>query len=189
MHDSVMKFVQDNLYMTEVVGRYVLEVGSKNVNGGVRDWITKNLFPMSYLGVDMEGGPGVDVICRAEELVAVVWPMRKSTYDIVISTEMLEHCEDWRSAVSNMKRMTHPNGILIITTRSPGFPRHEHPSDFWRFTADDFLKIFADMKMEAVSDPQTDHPGVFMKAKPMHDRCDAVDLSKIEVAKAPEAGE
>lgn len=185
MHDSVMKFVQDSLYMQEVYGRYVLEVGSRDVNGGVRQWITEQLRPAGYLGVDMEPGPGVDHVCRAEQLNEV-WKIRKGTYDLVISTEMLEHCEDWRGAVGAMKRMTHSQGILVITTRSPGFPRHEHPGDYWRFTVEDFIKIFADMHIVAVqSDPKPEHPGVFLKAKPKFGYCDAVDLSKIEVAKAP----
>ena len=192
MHDSVMKFAKDYLSLQEVYGRSVLEVGSRNVNGGVRDWITRNLQPGTYIGVDMEPGPGVDLVLKAEELGSGKGVELNSrlltTFDVVISTEMLEHCEDWRKAVSSMKRMVHPEGILIVTTRAPGFPRHEHPNDFWRFSVADFIKIFSDMHIVCVqSDPQPGHPGVFLKARPKPGTCDAVDLSKIEVMKAPEA--
>lgn len=183
MHDSVMTFVKDILVMQEIYGKRVLEVGSRNVNGGVRDWITKHQ-PAEYFGVDIEAGPGVDIVCSATDLAQHF----ASTFNLVISTEMLEHCENWRGAVSAMKQFVRPEGVLIVTTRGPGFPRHEHPNDFWRFTVEDFIKIFADMHITAVqSDPQKDHPGVFLKARPKTGMCDAVDLSKIEVMKAPEA--
>jgi len=50
-------------------------------------------------------------------------------------------------------------GLLVVTTRSPGFPLHSYPYDFWRFTIDDFKAIFSDMKvLRLVEDPQA--PGV-----------------------------
>ena len=41
-------------------------------------------------------------------------PFRDETFDVVISTEMLEHALDWRRVVSNMKRVTGPNGEITV---------------------------------------------------------------------------
>ena len=192
MHDSVMKFLEYTLLRDYFVGMSVLEVGSRNVNGSARDVVSK-LNPSKYIGVDAEPGPGVDVVLRAEELGSLkaiaLEPRLIMTFDLVISTEMLEHCEDWRGAVSAMKRLTGVcPGILVVTTRSPGFPRHEHPGDYWRFTKDDFKKIFADMDIALLQDdPQPMHPGVFIVAHKRAGYSDAVDLSKIDVMRAPQA--
>ena len=85
-------------------------------------------------------------------------------FDVVISTEMLEHIPDWRAAVTNLKGVCRLGGLILITTRAPGFPLHGAPHDYWRYTVDDIREIFSDMTIVAIeSDPQ--FPGVFMLAR------------------------
>lgn len=191
MHDSVMKFLREHLSGVDVLGKTVLEVGARNVNGSARE-VIEPMRPLRYIGIDAEAGPGVDVVLRAEEICSIkaveLEPRLLTRFDLVVSTEMLEHCEDWRGAISCMKRHVGAEGVLIVTTRSPGFPRHEHPGDYWRFTVEDFVRIFADMNLVALqSDPKPGHPGVFLKARPKPGYSDAVDLIQIEVEKAPSA--
>ena len=155
MHESVMAFVRSCMPRVKVKGQEVLEVGSRNVNGSVREIIEPQQ-PGSYLGVDMISGPGVDmeVDMTADEFFLT------STYDLVICTEMLEHVSDWKLAVTRMKACVKTGGDLIITTRAPGFPLHEYPGDYWRFTIKMFLEIFDDMHIcKLEPDPQV--PGVF----------------------------
>src|SRR5579859_2787949 len=83
----------------EVFGKSVIEVGSYNVNGSFRDHIMYYA-PASYLGVDAKPGPGVDRVCQAEQLLNSFQP---SSFDLVVSTEMLEHVQDWRLVVRNLK--------------------------------------------------------------------------------------
>ena len=111
----------------------ILEVGSYYVNGTVRD-----VMPVTY-GVDMRNGPCVDEVCRAEDLVA---RFGQGSYAHVVSCEMLEHAEDWKEALVNMWDVIIPGGFLILTTRSPGFPLHDYPSDYWRFTVDHMEAAF-----------------------------------------------
>lgn len=162
-HRSVLEFLRSRISSDDVFGKKVLEVGSLDVNGSPRD-IVEPMGPALYVGVDMRPGPRVDQICDASALVST---FGADSFEVVLSTEMLEHAEDWRAAVSNMKRVVSPGGLLLITTRSPGFPQHDYPGDYWRFTRQDALEIFADMdEVEVEEDPMAE--GIFVRArKPM----------------------
>lgn len=159
-NEACLEFGRRCLFPDEITGKKVLEVGSMDVNGSLRA-IVQRLAPSTYVGVDIAMGPGVDVVCQASELVA---RFGEAAFDVVISTEMLEHVRDWRLVVSNMKRVLKVGGTIVITTRSAGFPYHGYPHDFWRYEPDDMRTIFADMRLDALaSDPLA--PGVFLKAR------------------------
>lgn len=162
MHQSVKDFVGRSVLVKDVLGKRVLEVGSRDVNGSVRRLIQSH-GPESYVGIDMLPGQGVDVVMKAEELPFRYLP---GVFELLICVETLEHVEFWRAALMGCKLALAPGGVMIMTTRSPGFPLHAYPSDFWRFTVEDFRAIFADLEILALEpDPQEDHPGVFLKAR------------------------
>ena len=142
MHSSVMDFLRQ-IPKNKIRGKDVLEIGSRDVNGSPRKIIC-DYKPRTCTGVDIIEGPGVDLIIDASELTH---HFNGSNFELVISTEMLEHVEDWRKVVDNMKLMTAPGGLLVVTTRGPGFPNHEWPSDYWRFTPTLFKEIFSDMTL------------------------------------------
>ncbi len=172
---SSLAFGVRSLEREHVSGKRVLEVGSLDVNGSLRS-VLEHYEPHEYVGVDLVGGPGVDLVCGAEELVDRFGP---DSFDIVVATEVLEHVRDWRRVVSNLKRVCRPEGRLVITTRSPGFPFHGFPDDYWRFTPDDFEVIFGDCDIEAIESDGT-APGVFLSAtKPVD--FDEQDLSGVSV--------
>jgi len=102
-----------------------LDVGSLDVNGCVRD-----LFA-DYTGLDMREGRNVDVVAEATAI-----PYPAETFDVVTCLEMLEHCARPFEAVAEMIRVLRPGGALVITVPGIGFPRHDYPNDYWRFTAD-----------------------------------------------------
>jgi len=118
-------------------GIAVLEVGSRNVNGSLRDVLETKV--MEYIGVDIEYGPGVDRILDASRLTDF---FLTDSFDFVVCTEMLEHCYDWRAALVQMLSVLKQGGILLLTTRSPGFELHDYPADYWRFSRQDFKRIF-----------------------------------------------
>lgn len=132
-------------------GMKILEVGSRDVNGSSRNLFDR--FNPEYVGIDICKGPGVDVVMDVKELKV---KFSHEYFDVVISTEMIEHCYEWQDAIFNMLTVLKPGGILILTTRSPGFPLHEYPHDFWRFTRKNFLDIFKSVgKILEIEDDKT----------------------------------
>ena len=169
---SCLEFVQTTLTADDIVGRRVLEVGSYDVNGSPRELVELHQ-PASYLGIDIAEGPGVDRICPAERIVEEFGP---ASFDVIISTEMIEHVRDWQLIISTMKRALAPDGLLIVTTRSFGFPHHDYPSDFWRYELSDMRVIFGDCTIERLEPDGTVDPGVFVAARKPKD-FDEFDLT------------
>lgn len=178
MHASVMKFLGDKINADDIRDKEVLEVGSMNVNGSPRNAL-RGHGPKRYVGVDSGHGRDVDIVLDARELGRY---FGSESFDVAVSTEMLEHVHDWRTIVANMKYVLRQGGLLIVTTRSPGFPYHPYPNDYWRYTLDDFKKIFSDMWIQHLGpdhDPQS--PGVFLKASKTGGT-GSVNLAEIDVA-------
>jgi hypothetical protein len=80
-NQACVDFGQVNLHKEDVCGKTVIEIGAMDVNGSLRPHV-ESLGPSRYIGVDIEAGPGVDVICDAERLLAVFGP---ESFDVVIS--------------------------------------------------------------------------------------------------------
>lgn len=181
MHESVMAFGESFITAVDITGKRVVEVGSQDVNGSLRGHI-EALLPLCYIGVDFAAGKGVDVVCDASDLVK---HFGAHAFDVVISTEMLEHARDWRSAVTAMKRVLTPGGLIILTARGPGFHLHGYPHDWHRFTRSDMGRIFADFEIAQLEDdPQV--AGVFLAARKPLGWVEVNDLAVIDVAPADE---
>ncbi|TAH53210.1 MAG: methyltransferase domain-containing protein [Chloroflexota bacterium] len=160
---ACINFVRESLDLSQVSGKDVIEVGSLDVNGTVRPYV-QSLKPYSYVGVDITSGPGVDEICDASRLCE---RFGESRFDVVISTEMMEHIRDWQVVTNNLKQILRPGGALVLTTRSLGFEYHGFPYDFWRYEINDMEVIWSDFLIErVVADPLS--PGVFVKATKPH---------------------
>src|SRR5262245_36813392 len=113
MHPSIIGvFARGLLSGDEVAGKTVLEVGSCDVNGSVRPIIEAH-HPASYLGVDGAAGPRVDRVADCVDLAAT---FGEAAFDVVVTTEMLEHVADWRRCVANLAMVVAEGGLLVITT-------------------------------------------------------------------------
>lgn len=162
----------------EVVrGRDVLEVGSWAIEGTVRS-DTEALGPRRYVGVDIRRGVGVDIVCPAERLLEQFGAAR---FDIVVATEVVEHIRDWRTAFRNMMEVLRPNGLIVLTTRSRGYPYHGSPHDYWRYEPGDLTKIFDGWEIQALE--RDTRPGVFIRARKTTAR--PPDLDRIALFSVP----
>ena len=126
MHESVRDWVMRNTRKVADTAT-VLEVGSANVNGTVRD-----LFAGKYTGIDHEDADGVDLVASSHDLAELFDP---DSFDLVLCLEMLEHDPNPFVTVQQIAGVVKPGGTVILTARANGFPEHNRP-DLWRFMKD-----------------------------------------------------
>jgi SAM-dependent methyltransferase len=92
----------------------VIDAGGRNINGSPR-----LLFPGStYLVIDLEDGPGVDVVADARH-----W-RPESPVELVLSLEVLEHTPDHEPLLRAAWDYLMPGGRLIVTCATD--PRAAH---------------------------------------------------------------
>lgn len=120
MNKYVLAFIDE--HKDKLKGE-VIEIGSYNVNGSVREVIDVSV------GVDMRRGPGVDVVCPVADLLDRFAP---GEFDACVSTDTLEHVQDWKSFVNNTWALVKDGGWLVITMASLAKWKHDYPNDFWR---------------------------------------------------------
>lgn len=96
-------------------GQRVLEVGSLNINGTVRDFFDN----CAYTGVDVADGPDVDIVAQGQDLS---YP--DNSFDVSVSAECFEHNPHWRETFVNMTRMTRIGGLVAFTCAAEGRPEH-----------------------------------------------------------------
>lgn len=94
----------------------ILEVGSQNINGTVRDFFAAHV---NYLGLDVGRGKDVDLVIPGELV-----ELPDGWADICISTECFEHAENWRDILLNMIRITKPQGLILLTFAGKGRAVH-----------------------------------------------------------------
>lgn len=144
MHQSVREFVSHY----PIKGR-ILEIGSYDVNGSVRD-----LFPdTDYIGIDMREGKGVDKVMNGAKL-----DFPDKSFDGVLYLETMEHDKTFWLTLAEIGRVLKEGGRLIATARGIGFPLHDYPGDYFRFTEQFFRELEGYDDKVVVADPQL--PGV-----------------------------
>jgi len=94
----------------------ILEVGSQNINGTIRDLFTVDA---NYLGLDIGKGKDVDLVIPGELV-----ELPDGWADISISTECFEHAKNWREILLNMIRITKPQGLILLTFAGKGRTVH-----------------------------------------------------------------
>ena len=112
-------------------GRYrVLDVGS-----GIKPYYPFfQPFADEFVGVDPS--PQADLQGTVEAL-----PVEDASFDLVLCTQVLEHCDDPARAVSELRRVVRPGGRVLASTHGV-YPYHPAPVDYWRWTHTGLDRLF-----------------------------------------------
>lgn len=103
-------------YKPEMGRIKVLEFGSLDINGSI-----KSIFSEAssvYTGVDLQEGPGVDVVCGAHDFDTL------EIFDVIVSCEVFEHTPLWREISNNAHRLLREGGLFIATMAGEGRAPH-----------------------------------------------------------------
>jgi SAM-dependent methyltransferase len=142
MHDAIRNWTKDFVrkyleYWNSDVKSTVVEVGSLDVNGNLRD-----LFPVEkfkYIGVDIQAGKGVDIVLD-KRFIDAIWDKHDigiDCADVVMCHQTLEHCRYPWILFESLCRTVDVGGILFITVpHKRGI--HRYPIDCWRILPDAF---------------------------------------------------
>jgi hypothetical protein len=134
-HPNQMNFVRSvqGCFPDAFIIKKVLEVGSLNINGSVRQFFTN----CDYIGVDLGKGKDVDMDCKGHEL-----PFPNLSFDTVISCECLEHDQHWVKTFQKMCELS--KDLVVMTCATLGRAEHGTTvtnSDAAPFTNDYYKNI------------------------------------------------
>lgn len=89
-----------------------------------------------YVGVDVVAHPAADLVGPVEQL-----PVADASFDLVLCTQVLEHCDDPAQAVRELRRVTAPGGRVLASTHGVQ-SYHPSPEDYWRWTHEGLKRVF-----------------------------------------------
>ena len=137
MHESSylrMQWFKEN-FLDKQKKYKVLDVGSYGVNGTYKNIFKGDSF--SYLGLDVEEGPNVDIIPKD----LYDWSeINDDTFDIVISGQAFEHIEFFWITMQEIARVAKKNGLICIISPNKQ-NEHRYPVDCWRFFSDGMVAL------------------------------------------------
>jgi SAM-dependent methyltransferase len=114
VHEAARNFVARIVAGLPEPPTSVIEIGSRDINGTVRDF-----FPSAvYTGLDISPGRGVDIVADGS-----IWRPPEPV-DCVVTTEVLEHAHGARYIIANAYRMLKTGGVFIATMAAPPRPPH-----------------------------------------------------------------
>jgi len=88
-----------------------------------------------HVGVDI-GNPNADLEGPIEDI-----PAEDASFDVVLCTQVLEHCLDPAAAVRELHRVTKPGGRVLLSTHGV-YVYHPAPTDLWRWTHAGLERLF-----------------------------------------------
>src|SRR5262249_49637049 len=91
-----------------------------------------------YVGGDIVENPAADLLGSIEAL-----PVDDGGFDLVLCTQVLEHCVDPAQGVRELRRVTVPGGRVLASTHGVQV-YHPSPNDLWRWTHEGLRRLFVE---------------------------------------------
>lgn len=119
-------------YVSKVSNPTIVEIGSQ-IGGGGTEFNIRSLSPQNstYIGIDLEKMPGVDVILEDP----YKFPLEDNSVDFIVTSSCFEHIEFFWLTFLEGIRILKPSGVFYINAPSIG-AFHRYPMDYWRFFPD-----------------------------------------------------
>ena len=89
-----------------------------------------------YVGLDVVPNPAAELLGPVEAL-----PVEDGSFDLVLCTQVLEHCDDPPQAVRELRRVCAPGGRVLASTHGVQV-YHPSPQDLWRWTHEGLRRLF-----------------------------------------------
>lgn len=130
MHKYAKRFITEH---ADKLRGVVLEVGSLDVNGSIREIVDISV------GVDMRPGKGVDLVCDVKHLPE---HFKLGSFDACVSLDTLEHVEDWKTFCKVTWDMVKEGGWLVMSIASELKKYHPYPDDYIRLSKEQIKTIY-----------------------------------------------
>ena len=128
------------IYAAKYISGRTLDLGAGNAKyaGIIRPYSS------GYLTYDIASKPNIDII---GDILNINLP--DSSFDTVISTQVLEHVSKPWVMVGQIRRILKPGGICILS--APFLvPFHADPHDYFRFTKEGMTSLFEGENFEII---------------------------------------
>jgi len=112
---------------------------------GCADSPYRHLFPsdVRYVGADLPGNPNAELSVGRDGTV----PVADGSFDLVLSTQVLEHVEAPDVYLAECERVLKPGGQMLLSTHGI-MAYHPDPVDFWRWTCAGLQRAVQDAGFE-----------------------------------------
>lgn len=132
MHQEAFEGIKNLIKKYNVTNQYdrALDIGGQNVNGTVHTLLKVNRWDV----LDIYPGPGVTIVADG-----TTWrkPPEDPGYELVISTETLEHVKNWQGILHTVSDSLIPGGVFLGSWASTGRVPHTSTGDEWTPESDE----------------------------------------------------
>jgi len=108
-----------------------------------RDLLASRGYDVKTLDITLENGADFAGTAEATGLP-------DASFDLVLCTQVIEHCMNPWAAVREIHRILKPGGYLVVSAPHVWF-FHPHPTDHWRFTQEGMAHLCQEASLEPVS--------------------------------------
>lgn len=122
-------------------GARALDLGSDK--SPYRDLLVSRGFEVKSLDITLDGGADYAGTAEATGLP-------DASFDLVLCTQVIEHCMNPWAAAREIHRILRPGGHVIVSAPHVWF-YHPHPTDHWRFTQEGMAHLCREAGLEPIA--------------------------------------